>query len=225
MIKGNINKQKFELPESYEEMTLGQLEKLSEVEHPLEQFSVLSGIDMDVILKTKHGEVEFILSQLEEFFKDDYKLSQLEGYVKSVTLRGVELFMDKELVSIPSGQWFDMKKYESDLKDKPFEFIKRILSILMRPKGEEYDHAKCNERMEWFNDLDVVTAFKVRGFFLLNLNRYLESTNHYSLRTTLLEKLKRGIVSLVSSSVVYLRFTIWQKISRYFRLCLAKRKK
>ena len=225
MIKGNINGQRFEIPENYKELTLGQLEKLSEVTNPLEQFSVLSGIDLDTLLKVKHGEVEYLLDQITELFSDADELNELSDVVDSVTLRGVELVMDKDLLTIPAGQWFDLKKYESDLKDKPFEFIRRALSILMRPEGEEYDHAKCSERLDWFNDLDVITAFKVRGFFLTNLDKYLRDSNLYSQKTTHLKRLGRVIVKLVTSLGVYLRFIIWQKINQLFRLCLAKKKK
>lgn len=228
MIKGQLYRGKetipFELPEGYDELTLRQLELISDIEDEIEMFSVLAGIDLDTVKKCRKEEVFYILDQLNDLYAPE-KAEQQAEFVESFELKGETYFVDADFFSIPAGQWWDMKKFESELIEKPFEFLPRMLSIVCRPKGEEYDHSKSADRVELFRDLDVNTAFKIRGFFLSNLMQYLSDTNHSSRKTTRVKKLLQGFRKWLTSSVRSLLFTIWQKIKAFCLRCLAKRKK
>lgn len=228
MITGNLynGKEKipFEIPEGYNELSVSQLSKISELEDDLEIFSALTDIPLDTVKKCRKEEVFYIVDQLNGLY-DPSKLEESQEYLESFELEGTRYYVDKDIISIPAGQWWDMKKYEADLRDKPLEFIPRMLSILCRPKGEEYSHSKSSERLELFGKLDVETAFRIRGFFLHNLLKYLKDLNLYSKKTTRLRRLLQGIRSWLISSARFLLFTPLQRIRKFYLRCLGKGKR
>lgn len=228
MIKGHLYKGKtkipFEIPEGYGELTIDQLTKIAELDDELEIFAALSGVEIETVKQCRKEEVAFIVDQLNDLYKPE-SLEESKQYIESFELNGTTYFVDKDIISIPAGQWWDIKKYEKDLADNPIEFIPRMLSILCRPKGEEYSHTKSSERLDEFRQLDVKTAFQIRGFFLTNLNRYLTDLNHSLKATTPIRKALRVFRSLATSSVHFLRSTLWQRIRMFCLRCLAKRKK
>ena len=228
MIKGQLYRGKetiqFQLPSGYDELTFRQLELINDVEDEMELFSRLTGLDLETVKKCRKEEVFYILDQLNELYAPE-KAEQQAEFIESFELKGQKYYVDADFFSIPAGQWWDMKKFESELIEKPFEFLPRMLSIICRPKGEEYNHAKSTDRVELFRDLDVNTAFKIRGFFLSNLMQYLSDTNHSSRKTTRVKKLLQVSHKWLISLARYLPFLIWQKTKAFCRLCLAKRKK
>lgn len=230
MIKGylkhNSEKVHFKLPENYEELTIKQLHDISEDSDLLVIFSKLTGLDLDLIRKCDNKEVAYIVSQLTTLYDaENTKVEGLSEHVESFMLDGDEFFVDSDMLNIPAGQWWDIKKYESDLKDKPFEFLVRMLSIICRPKGEEYDHQKSSNRLDLFWGLDVMTAFKIRGFFLINLMQSLDDTNHFLKKSSLVKRLLRGIVLYLKNLGVYSRFLIWLKTNIYYLRYLVRRKR
>lgn len=230
MIKGYLKNKKdrihFEIPENYDELTLRELHLISEDSDLLTIFSKLSGIDLETIKKCDSKEVAFVIAQLTDLYdKENKRTENVDELVESFTLDEKEFFVDSDMLNIPAGQWWDIKKYESDLKDKPFEFLVRMLSIICRPKGEEYDHQKSSNRLDLFWGLDVMTAFKIRGFFLINLMQSLNDTNHFLKKSSLVKRLLRGIVLYLKNSAVYSRFLIWLKTNIYYLRYLVRRKR
>lgn len=239
MIKGNLyttrktklplgitkdTKIDFEIPSGWHEVTLKQFIKISKDLDYLEMFSVLSGVPLDTIKQCKPDEVAYIVDQLQELYNPK-DLENLTEHVEEFELNGVTYKINPNLINEKAGQWWDMKKLEADAQENPIEFIPMLISMLARPEGEEYDYAKAKEREKEFLDLDVLTAFKVRTFFLSSQLVYLINSNRSLRKNTALKRTLQAMGSFLKSLVRYLLSFRWLKSTlRYVRSLVGKKK-
>lgn len=214
----------FEIPSGWHEVTLRQFKKISKDLDYLEMFSELSGIPLETVKQCKPEEVGYFIEQLETIY-DPKQLEGLTDIIEEFELNGVTYKINPNLINEKAGQWWDMKKLEADMQDKPIEFIPMMISMLSRPEGEEYDYAKAKEREELFLDLDVLTAFKIRNFFLSSQLVYLINSNRSLRKTTQLKRILQVMGSFLVSLVRYLLSFHWLKKSTSYLLSLVKRKK
>jgi hypothetical protein len=239
MIKGNLyttrktklplgitkdTKIDFEIPSGWHEVTLKQFIDISKDLDYLEMFSVLSGIELETIKQCKPEEVAYIVEQLEELYNPK-ELENLTEHVEEFELNGVTYKVNPNLINEKAGQWWDMKKLEAQAQDNPIEFVPMLVSMLSRPEGEEYDYTKAKERSELFLSLDVLTAFKIRTFFLSSQLVSLINSNRYLKKNTPLKRILQGMGSFLKSSVRYLLSFHWLKNTLLYALSLVRKKK
>jgi hypothetical protein len=107
MIKGNLYRGEeridFTIPEKWEEVKLKHLEAINEDTDSLTMFSVLSGIDLDIVKQCKAKEVSFIVSQIQGLFNYE-ELNNQSELVETVNLNGKTYKITTDLLSMPSGQ-------------------------------------------------------------------------------------------------------------------------
>lgn len=239
MIKGNLyttrktklplgitkdTKIDFEIPSGWHEVTLEQFIKISKDLDYLEMFSVLSAIELETIKQCKPEEVAYIVDQLQDLYNPK-DLENLTDHVEEFELEGVTYKVNPNLINEKAGQWWDMKKLEADAQDNPIEFIPMLVSMLSRPEGEEYDYAKAKEREKLFLKLDVLTAFKIRTFFLSSQLVSLINSNRSLRKNTPLKRILQVMGNFLKSLVRYLLSFHWLKNTLRYVLSLVKRKR
>lgn len=214
----------FEIPSGWHEITLKQFIELSKDLDYLEIFSVLSGIKLDVIKNSRPEEVAYIVDQLQDLYNPK-DLENLTDHVEEFELEGVTYKVNPNLINEKAGQWWDMKKLEADAQDNPIEFIPMLVSMLSRPEGEEYDYAKAKEREKLFLKLDVLTAFKIRTFFLSSQLVFLINSNRSLRKNTQPRRILQVMGNFLKSLVRYLLSFHWLKNTLRYVLSLVKRKR
>ena len=239
MIKGNLYVSKktklpewlskdtridFEIPSGWHEVTLGQFIKISKDMDYLEMFSVFSGIPLETIRQCDPKEVAYIVDQLQDLYNPK-ELENLTEHVEEFELNGVTYKINPNLINEKAGQWWDMKKLEADAQENPIEFIPMLISMLARPEGEEYDYAKAKEREKLFLELDVLTAFKIRTFFLSSQLVYLINSNRSLRKNTALKRILQVMGNFLKSLVRYLLSFHWLKNTLRYVLSLVGKKK
>jgi hypothetical protein len=110
-------------------------------------------------------------------------------------------------------------------RDKPLEAVRRLLSYLILEEGKEYDYKDADDKYELFKDLDVSTAYRVRGFFLSNLLLSINDSSLSLIKSTKRKNLKRATTLLLGSMVAYLPSIVWLKIKALLRLFSGKKKR
>jgi len=228
MIKGNLvrNEERidFSIPEGWSELTLETFEKIKEDSNALEVFSFLSGLDIEFIKLCDVKEVEFIVSQLDDLFKEK-DLEDLKEVVGSFKVKGRTFVLPTDILSIKAGQYWDIKKVEELYKGKPIEAVRALISYLAIEEGKEYDYKDVEEKLELFKELTVELGFKIRSFFLANLVLSMTDLNLSSIKNTKRKNLKRGTILLAVSTVLYLPSIVWLKIKRLSRLFSERKKR
>ena len=214
----------FEIPSGWHEVTLEQFIKISKDLDYLEMFSVLSGIDLETVRQCEPKEVAYIVDQLQDLYNPK-DLENLTDHVEEFELDGVTYKVNPNLINEKAGQWWDMKKLEADAQENPIEFVPMLISMLARPEGEEYDYAKAKEREKLFLKLDVLTAFKIRTFFLSSQLVFLINSNRSLRKNTPLRRISQVMGNFLKSLVRYLLSFHWLKNTLRYVLSLVKRKR
>jgi len=228
MIEGHLvrNEERidFSIPEGWSELTLETFEKIKEDSNALEVFSFLSGLDIEFIKLCDVKEVEFIVSQLDDLFKEK-DLEDLKEVVGSFKVKGRTFVLPTDILSIKAGQYWDIKKVEELYKGKPIEAVRALISYLAIEEGKEYDYKDVEDKLELFKDLTVELGFKIRSFFLANLVLSMTDLNLSSIKNTKRKNLKRATILLAVSTVLYLPSIVWLKIKRLSRLFSERKKR
>ena len=228
MITGHLyrNEEKinFEIPESWNELTLETYEKINENMDALDVFSLLSGLDINLIKQCNVKEVEFLVSQIETLF-DVKKLEESKEFADHFILDNRKFIVPSDLLSIKAGQYWDIRRIEDSYRDKPLEAVRKLLSFFILEQGKEYDYKDTDEKFKLFKRLDVATAYAIRSFFLSNLMLSIEDLNRYSTKSMKRKNLKRVMTLLLGSTVAYLPSLVWLKIKRLLALFSEKKKK
>ena len=227
-IKGHLHrgdeKINFTIPEGWKELTLETYEKINEEMDALEVFSLLSGLEIELVRKCDVKDVEFLVSQIEFLFNPKDLENDLES-VGAFKIKGRTFNVPTDLLSIKAGQYYDIKKIEDMYRDKPLEAVRRLLSYLILEEGKEYDYKDADDKYELFKDLDVSTAYRVRGFFLSNLLLSINDSSLSLVKSTKRKNLKRATTLLLGSMVAYLPSIVWLKIKALLRLFSGKKKR
>jgi len=228
MIKGHLSrgseKIKFTIPEGWKELTLETYEKINDDMNALDIFSLLSGLDIQLVRKCDAQEVEFLVSQMDSLFNPKDLETDVES-VDSFKINDRTFNVPSDLLSIKAGQYYDIKKIEEMYKDKPLEAVRKLLSYIILEEGKEYDYKDTEEKYNLFKQLDVQTAFKVRTFFLTSHLLSMTDLNRYLKKTSIVKRLLLDTMRLVKSTVVYLLCLALHKIKVLLRLFSGKKKR
>ena len=228
MIKGHLKRNSeridFTIPEGWKELTLETYEKINDEMDALDIFSLLSGLDIELVKRCDVQEVEFLVSQMDILFNPKDLESDTEP-VGDFLIKGRKFIVPTDINSIKAGQYWDIKKIEDMYRDKPLEAVRRLLSYLILEEGKEYDYKDADDKYELFKDLDVSTAYRVRGFFLSNLLLSINDSSLSLIKSTKRKNLKRATTLLLGSMVAYLPSIVWLKIKALLRLFSGKKKR
>lgn len=217
----NKNRIDFELPESWDEVPLKCLFELEEESDYLDMFCVLTGVDKDVVRKAPKEEIAWLISLISDKL-DASELDSIKCDFDGFEFMGETYLLPEDLGTETVGQWWDMKRFEQTMDAK--DFIPLMIASMCRPEGEEYDYHKANMRSKLFKNLDVVTAFKIRNFFLSSQILYLHDMQTSLTQNLRAKRLLQGLIGLIKSGVVYLRFTLLQRIGKLSRVFTGAKK-
>lgn len=228
MIKGHLHKGKekinFEIPSQWSEITISDLELFSSDSDYLEIFSKMANLSIDLVKNCRAEEVAFIVNELGDLFNFN-ELTELKEHYDSVILEGRTFNVTTDLFNMPAGQWWDIKKVEQMYHDKPIKALVNMLAMLLIEEGKQYNYSDVEEKVKMIEQMDVETAFKLRGFFLANQIIYLADLKLSSQKATIRKKFWRDMMNLAESTGVYLQSLILHKINLLSVRFLGKKKK
>ena len=127
-------RKKITLPTSFEEITLGTLQKIRALEGDedvvaVKLIEIVTGIKPDEALRMKMRDRDEILNTLVEFLS-----VQPTKLIKRFTFDGIEYGFNPNLNEMTHGEFTDLKTYENN-----FEFMHRMMAVLYRPIIKKHD--------------------------------------------------------------------------------------
>lgn len=228
MIKGHLKRNSeridFTIPEGWKELTLETYEKINDEMDALDIFSLLSGLDIELVKRCDVQEVEFLVSQMDVLFNPKDLESDTEP-VGEFLIKGRKFIVPTDINSIKAGQYWDIKKIEDSYRDKPLLAIRKLLSFFILEEGKEYSYKDTDEKYDLFKHIDVLTAYRIRSFFLSSLILSINDSSLSLIKNTKRKNLKRATTLLLGSMVAYLPFIVWLKIKQLFRLFSGKKRR
>ena len=228
MIKGHLHrgdeKINFTIPEGWKELTLETYEKINDEMDALDIFSLLSGLDIELVKRCDVQEVEFLVSQMDILFNPKDLESDTEP-VGDFLIKGRKFIVPTDINSIKAGQYWDIKKIEDSYRDKPLLAIRKLLSFFILEEGKEYSYKDTDEKYDLFKHIDVLTAYRIRSFFLSSLILSINDSSLSLIKSTKRKNLKRATTLLLGSMVAYLPSIVWLKIKALLRLFSGKKKR
>ena len=164
MITIEANEIKYQLPDSWLEMKLGQLIAISnidplldEIDKIVETIHILSGIPKEVVLNipfTEYSKLLEVMSYLSTDIPNDL--------FKSWKFNDVEYQFNCNLETMTTAEYLDLDKC---LKDGSTTTLPMLMAIMYRPENERYDWIKCKKRAELFSkEMPVSVAISAQVF-------------------------------------------------------------
>lgn len=202
MIQITINKEQYKFPESLGEVPLLKyaefLDRFSDVDSVTDFNSYAKdfiqfwcGVDNSVLDKCIDGEIldlYYAISKCLTFDKPNDEMVSFEFEGREYELPS-PLMKGSSLIEYLQSVQF--QNLTAELQNGYYKSLPKVVAILCRPKGEDYNSEIIDERAKLFEQLPTSIAINV-GFFLNKLNSILLN---YSLAYTAsqqLSKLKQG---------------------------------
>lgn len=138
---------KIELPDSWDEVTLGDYQEFAQAQNDIERISILADQDPEDIKKLDAPSVGKILNHL-SWVK---KLPDQNRYKLFIEIDEVEYRLVHNLNGFSLGEWVDMDEYQKE----PEKNLHLILAMLYRPEGE-YRSEDVRPRAELFQDKAMI---------------------------------------------------------------------
>lgn len=203
MLKVKIEGEVYKFPTGWEQITIEKYIKFQELlsqydEETLQSFmqddkdqtefilfcakvvAFWGGINDDTINKCDINDIYNAFNKLSKFFE----LPDIDKEFKGFKYKGDEYLLPEQLMKgstlIEFLEGMQLEKSAEELKAGNWAVLPKIIAILARPKGEEYDSNKLDIRALMFNNLtmDIVTNI---AFFLTRQNSTLLRNLAYSL--------------------------------------------
>lgn len=205
MIEITLNKGKYYVPATVEEVTVWQFRDVISKSKDLTDIQFLSKlgkIPEKELKKAPRNEVAFFLSQLADMFKDFDQIK--EGDVpKEFKFNDITYPVPQDLGNKSYGQWSDFENLLKDIKgDDILNIYPYVVALYCIPKGEDYDYKVSWDRAKEFDDLSFVTAFRIVNFFLTIDSEFLNAINLFLKEETQPKKAKRSKETLQESGAV-----------------------
>lgn len=204
MINFKLNGKPFQFPSEWEDLTFKQYIGIMKAKTDLEQLSVLSGIELEVLLKAEIGGVEELLIAM-SFLKTVPQLppsvTQIGLYKLPVNSKGQ---FDIRFESL--GQFEDMRQIMKKLPEKDIvahteAYGKYVAIYLQKIRDKVYDPLKVAELEEEVQNYTGTEVLSLGAFFFLNLMSLSSGTRITSPHTPPSpKKLKRVLKPLAKSS-------------------------
>lgn len=164
------------IPESWNEVTLRKFQEVAQVDienerlKAIEIISIMADCDPDILKNTDIETLNEILNRL-----DWTKIPPDGEHKTEITVNGITYYL-VNLRSLSNGEWIDLDTYcESHIEN-----IHKIMAILYRPNGEEYNSKLSEERASVFLDeVKINDVFGTMLFFSLIGIKYMSHLETY----------------------------------------------
>ncbi len=176
MTKLEIENKTYQVPDSWEDLTLGQYEHFVGLPgetrtERVERVAYLAGMDPQDLLRWP-VDVYNVAAGLISFI--------FEEAPKSEPSPGIEIEGVKFAVNIADrltlGEWVDAEEAQKD----PAEVISGVLAVVCRPVGEKYDPSRTESRAALFKAQPVLSLMPVIAVFLTFNDLLAKSTQQRS---------------------------------------------
>lgn len=187
------------VPTSWEEVTIGQLQELKDCKDLIEKVAVLTDQDPDFVSKWDVNSFNEVCEKL-NFITS---VPTDENWKKEIELNGETYYFKEKLSEMSAGRWLDMVTWCNDFDNN----IHKIVGYLY---GMDYEKAK---------DLKVSDCYGAVVFFSNIAKELLESMQAYFRRKLLIHQAKQTLKELrefekserKQSGIGFHSFTNWLK--------------
>lgn len=167
------------VPDSWDEVTIGQYQELLESKKDFERVSVLIDQDPEDVRKYDPQSMARILKHLSwtQIPPDQNR------YNRFIEVDGVEYRLVHNLNSFTLGEWIDMDEYVKDFNNN----LHLVIAMLYRPAGE-YRAEDVAGRANLFRDkVSIGQVYGAFVFFSLVATKSMLTTQLYSIRKLLIQ--------------------------------------
>lgn len=161
------------IPTSWEEVTLGEFIKLSNLD--IKEFKNVIDYYINVLMVFGNENLEDIFEYLKK--EDIVNISNQMNFMNTqipkediteVVINKIKYKFISNLNNITIGEYVSIETLIEKDNLNSIEAIPIILSVLLRPENEVFDSNLCESRMELFkNELSIVDVLKMSDFFLI----------------------------------------------------------
>jgi hypothetical protein len=178
-------KVKLTLPETIEDITLGQYQELTSLEDndTIKKVSIITGLTVEDLEKVQLKDLNEISNQIDEALAKEGKFKPI------FTMKGVDFGMIPNFDKIKSKEYIDLSTYGVEI-----ETLHKVMAILYRPikskgVGNTYDIHEYEGTEEWGEIMKQMPLSYVNGVlaFFLTLQKELKD---YFLKFTIQEQAK-----------------------------------
>ena len=178
-------KVKLTLPETIEDITLGQYQELTSLEDndTIKKVSIITGLTVEDLEKVQLKDLNEISNQIDEALAKEGKFKPI------FTMKGVDFGMIPNFDKIKSKEYIDLSTYGVEI-----ETLHKVMAILYRPikskgVGNTYDIHEYEGTEEWSEIMKQMPLSYVNGVlaFFLTLQKELKD---YFLKFTIQEQAK-----------------------------------
>lgn len=166
-----LMKKEILIPQNWSDVTLGEFIKLSEldinlfnndIEYYIRMLIIFGNDDLEDIKEfIKISDISDIVNQMSFL---NTKPQQLD--LKSVMIDDVEYHLSENLNKLTVGEYISIESLIEKGKLTTISAIPVILSVILRPKGEEFNSDLVNSRIELFKEkLNIEQVIKMSLFF------------------------------------------------------------
>jgi hypothetical protein len=164
------------IPESWSEVTLRKFQEVAQVDienerlRAIEIISIMADCDPDLLKNTDLQSLNLVLDKLEWT-----KIPPSDEYKTEITIKGI-VYNLVNLRSLSNGEWIDLDGF----CEKHIDNIHKIMAVLYRPVGEEYNSKSSEERASLFLDeVKISDVFGTMLFFSLIGIKYMTHIETY----------------------------------------------
>lgn len=215
MLDFTFDDKKYQLPQSWSEVNLKQLqawiklsrEELGDYERAGKAVSVFTGIDYDYLSQFDSKLVLTLMSHL-GFLATEANVEPVQHF----EIEGQTFYVNTLQDSI-FKEFATFSKIDSDFKDKPEDAYSLKLAVLCRKQDESFLDVEniLSERAELFSKLDAVTVLKVNAFFLTKLRLLSLNLNQFSELQKVIEGKEKELIQHLTINTAGFRWlTRWQ---------------
>lgn len=176
-----FNEKKYNIPENWEEVTLGMLMKVSEYETLLNDAPIVSiiagytGIELTELKTSRVQEVQEIMETL-DFIYTPYEPKPTNKFV----FEGVEYMANENIEETEFQDWVSVQTVLYENKNNQVMGLTKLVAIICKKEGESLDDFNVMERAKMFERLPMTIGKDIEGFFLHSLTAYNAITLLYS---------------------------------------------
>jgi len=162
MTKLEIENKTYHVPDSWEDLTLGQYEHFVGLPgetrtERVERVAYLAGMDPQDLLRWPVDVYNMVAGLISFIFEEAPKATPHPG----ITIEGVK-FAVNIADRLTLGEWVDAEEAQKD----PAEVISGVLAVVCRPVDEKYDPTRTESRAALFKAQPVLALMPVIAFFL-----------------------------------------------------------
>lgn len=181
MIEINLLGKKYKIPD-INEITISQYLKMKNPSDELQMLSDLCGVPVKDLEKAPRNDILSFIVSLTDIYNTEAEKVNVKDIPEKVIIEDQEFIVPKDIGNETSGQWWDMSKLITQIKDSD-ELMLPIMAIYLKKEGEKYDSDRKQERIELFRKAKMVDVIKVHTFFLMSDKEYsrLISTRLYQM--------------------------------------------